>query len=602
MKKGKFLTALLACSMSVVAATACSFAVGCKKDKGGDGEGEGGHTHTYATTWSKDANKHWHDCTANDGAKDGSADHVWDGNTDTDCNVCGYVRTVTPENPGPENPGPENPGPEGPGTQTKAPVVVNASSLSVGNLSDGQTLGTGVKVYGAPAVDANSKTIHVKGETVSISNRIKLSSKATNKDTPMAIEVTADEAATLVVYYYAGSANNTRGIELYEKGADDKLTVIANTTEALSDGNVMATYMHSLEANKTYYVGASVAGVNVYYLSVVYGDVGETWEDHEAKAAECEVKGNIAYSVSNYDRYKKADGTYIMSNAYSLDALVHSYTLKAGSIVTPTDDPDTNPGKATLTCANGHDTDVLLPVLSSDKYTARPAAGATGTYTITLNGVAISFEATGVAEQETTYTDVYKLDGAAIALLDNSVTEKTAGQNCVYRKCYTSGSNSYSGSMDPTNAKGLQVGDSSNRTDVRIALGTPISSGVVKISGAIEAGGNNSKWRFFQLHGSAEPDKETLSFGTNADKKIQCYSAVDTDYVGTGAAAAYSANTAINFEIIIDFTTKKVTVKLDNTVYLENYTYGADDLSEIGLNVNNGRSVILHNVTIATQD
>lgn len=58
------------------------------------------HTHTYGA-WSSDDADHWHECT--DAActdKAGSikdkAGHVYDDDADTTCNVCGYVRTVTP--------------------------------------------------------------------------------------------------------------------------------------------------------------------------------------------------------------------------------------------------------------------------------------------------------------------------------------------------------------------------------------------------------------------------------------------------------------------------------------------------------------------------
>ena len=58
------------------------------------------HTHTYGA-WSNDDTDHWHECT--DAActdKAGSikdkAGHVYDDDADTTCNVCGYVRTVTP--------------------------------------------------------------------------------------------------------------------------------------------------------------------------------------------------------------------------------------------------------------------------------------------------------------------------------------------------------------------------------------------------------------------------------------------------------------------------------------------------------------------------
>ena len=58
------------------------------------------HTHTYGA-WSNDDTDHWQECTdASCTDKAGSikdkAGHVYDDATDTTCNVCGYVRTVTP--------------------------------------------------------------------------------------------------------------------------------------------------------------------------------------------------------------------------------------------------------------------------------------------------------------------------------------------------------------------------------------------------------------------------------------------------------------------------------------------------------------------------
>lgn len=58
------------------------------------------HTHTYGA-WSNDDADHWHECTdASCTDKAGSvkdkAGHVYDDAADTTCNVCGYVRTVTP--------------------------------------------------------------------------------------------------------------------------------------------------------------------------------------------------------------------------------------------------------------------------------------------------------------------------------------------------------------------------------------------------------------------------------------------------------------------------------------------------------------------------
>ena len=58
------------------------------------------HEHRYGD-WSKDGTNHWHECTDNDcpnreeSIKDKAA-HVYTDDADTTCNICGYVRTVTP--------------------------------------------------------------------------------------------------------------------------------------------------------------------------------------------------------------------------------------------------------------------------------------------------------------------------------------------------------------------------------------------------------------------------------------------------------------------------------------------------------------------------
>ena len=61
------------------------------------------HTHTYGA-WSNDDADHWHECTDASctdraGSIKDKAGHVYDDDADTTCNVCGYVRTVTPPAP-----------------------------------------------------------------------------------------------------------------------------------------------------------------------------------------------------------------------------------------------------------------------------------------------------------------------------------------------------------------------------------------------------------------------------------------------------------------------------------------------------------------------
>ena len=59
------------------------------------------HEHSYGD-WSKDGTNHWHECTdaacpnQSESIKDKAA-HIYTDDADTTCNVCGYVRTVTPE-------------------------------------------------------------------------------------------------------------------------------------------------------------------------------------------------------------------------------------------------------------------------------------------------------------------------------------------------------------------------------------------------------------------------------------------------------------------------------------------------------------------------
>ncbi len=52
-----------------------------------------GHTHRYSNSWSKDSSYHWHACACGD--RQNVSAHVYTNACDTDCNTCGYVRTVT---------------------------------------------------------------------------------------------------------------------------------------------------------------------------------------------------------------------------------------------------------------------------------------------------------------------------------------------------------------------------------------------------------------------------------------------------------------------------------------------------------------------------
>lgn len=60
------------------------------------------HSHEWSDTWSTDEEYHWHACTNSDGLceltlpseMDSFAEHVFDDDQDSDCNICGYTRVV----------------------------------------------------------------------------------------------------------------------------------------------------------------------------------------------------------------------------------------------------------------------------------------------------------------------------------------------------------------------------------------------------------------------------------------------------------------------------------------------------------------------------
>ena len=59
-----------------------------------------GHRHAWAEAWTADETHHWHECLVSgctaekSGGQRGYGNHVYDGDQDVNCNVCGYTRTL----------------------------------------------------------------------------------------------------------------------------------------------------------------------------------------------------------------------------------------------------------------------------------------------------------------------------------------------------------------------------------------------------------------------------------------------------------------------------------------------------------------------------
>ena len=99
----------------------------------------GGFEHDHKMEMTHDEHSHWKECPICHTVQ-GTEDHVYDDDKDTTCNVCGYVRSLTPgggSTPGGSTPGGDNPGGTTPGGSTGggdgggAIVIVAAAGAAV---------------------------------------------------------------------------------------------------------------------------------------------------------------------------------------------------------------------------------------------------------------------------------------------------------------------------------------------------------------------------------------------------------------------------------------------------------------------------------------
>ena len=66
---------------------------------------DGTHSHSWSSAWTTNETHHWHDCPVTDcpvtdnADKDGYGEHVYDNDSDTTCNTCGYTRTLQDTQP-----------------------------------------------------------------------------------------------------------------------------------------------------------------------------------------------------------------------------------------------------------------------------------------------------------------------------------------------------------------------------------------------------------------------------------------------------------------------------------------------------------------------
>lgn len=379
------------------------------------------HKHTYGE-WKADGDKgHYKEATCHPGEKTATEQHK-DANKDGKCDDCKYeMQTETPDHEPPV---------------VKDDVTINIADLTT--LIDGESLGqnTGLTAVGSLTVESNSgKKPYFKGETIENANmRLKLDQTVldnTDATKVKGIKVHLEANATIVVYAYSGSSNKTdRTLALY----DVNKNIIEETKQNVGDGNnnILGSVMFNVEANKDYYIGAPVAGVNIYYIGIIYGELDETREEVPAVPATCETAGNKTYYYTNYGRYFESETATkaIIGSSTIISALSHSWAVD-GDITQPTADA---PGSATLKCANDatHTVDVALPKLTTEgayKRTENATENTKYDYVFkTSQGIEIKFTADKVEEvvvEVTNYT------------CDFTDTEKFAAATIIAEKANT---------------------------------------------------------------------------------------------------------------------------------------------------------------------
>ena len=454
------------------------------------------HEHTYTGTdylydehdGENGATGHYRECDAHDGVYEDKVPHVFDNDSDTNCDLCGYEREVDEEG---------------------EVVSINMSYFDLKDgdsaitpeagsaLKDTEGNDTGITVYGG-TVDYNSKSIIFAGNSVSVTNRFKFGGTFSSTDASKGgLKVELDKDATILVYEYSGSSGNPLSIALY----DESKSKLADTEQSIGDGSAIGVAVFEVKADTVYYIGSANSGINIYYIAIFDKFVDTTKESHEAVAATCETAGNHAYTITNYGRYILTETQKAVApNEVKIAALGHAYATEAVELTeqdtVPTESA-TGLYKATCTRSCGHVENIILPVLKDKKYSRTADGASNGNYKYTYKdentGCTVVFEAKAVQADNDSF-DSWLLDfaGNKVSATDSTgETKVEAGSTGVL-------------------AVGDIVGGAFSITDV--GNKTQISSGFFSISG------KNSKTAIITLKVEAPATFALLYNNTNSDR------------------------------------------------------------------------------------
>ena len=212
-----------------------------------------GHTHTYATAWSFNATQHWHECTANDGAKKGAAKHSSD-----PCKVCGYDSTATLVTF-------SGLSANGSATATTTTLTLTFSAAIAGLSASDITLSVAGAQKGALSGAGPTYTLPISGFTAGGTLSVTVSKIGYN---------ISGSPKTVTIYYYSGGnpIPTTREvtIAMWDSGSDGwdnsaALRINVNGTDRPNNASVSTT-----AANNT---PSGQRSANTYTFDVNSGDV-----------------------------------------------------------------------------------------------------------------------------------------------------------------------------------------------------------------------------------------------------------------------------------------------------------------------------------------
>ena len=198
-------------------------------------------SHAYASEWSADRTGHWYECPCGD--RRGETAHVYDNAEDTDCNICGYVRTITPPDQGEVKGEVEvKPGTGTPAVTTDAEVLKDLA----GEVQEGQNVTVKFTVEKRDEPEDKDEIVElVTGKKDDVLYLDLSLLRQVNDEEPEAITNTGDKVLEIVVPY---DFTGKKDVSVYRKHGGEQAEALcslaARPEGGYADGSFFADSGH----------------------------------------------------------------------------------------------------------------------------------------------------------------------------------------------------------------------------------------------------------------------------------------------------------------------------------------------------------------------